>query len=94
MLEGQNGGWNQYGCLFTIQTGFKCGANGHFRFTKSYVAANQSIHRTFTFHVFLNVCGGFALIGCVFVNERGFQFVLHVVIGTMRKTLLGLALGV
>ena len=94
MLEGQNGGRNQYGCLFAIQAGFKCSANGHFRFTKSYIAANQSVHRTFTFHILLNICSCFALIGCVFVNKGGFQFVLHVVIGTMRKSLLGFALGV
>ncbi len=45
MLLSQDGGGNEHGDLLAIHDGFESGADRHFGFAETDIAADQSIHR-------------------------------------------------
>ena len=76
VLIGQYGSRHQYRYLFAVCGGFECGTNSHFRLAETDITADKPIHRTIAFHIGFYLCRGTLLIGRIFVQERGFQFVL------------------
>ena len=77
MLVGQHSGRHEDRHLLGVAGGLEGGTDGYFCFPESYVSAYQTVHRTRAFHVCLHLIGGFQLIGSIFIEETGFQFVLH-----------------
>ena len=69
VLLRQNCGGHEHSDLFPAHHGFERGADGDFRFTKAYVAANQPVHRLGAFHVELGFVDGFELVGCFLEDE-------------------------
>ena len=90
MLEGQHGGGHQHGHLLAVGHGLEGGADGHFGLAEAHVAADEAVHGHVAFHVVLHLGGGFHLVGCVLVDERGFQLVLQVGVGRVLEALLRL----
>ena len=74
MLKGQNGGWDQNCDLLSVVHRFKSRANSDFRFSETYVATDQAVHRALVFHIFFYVFGRRALVRRIFINKRRFQF--------------------
>ena len=94
MLESEDGGGYKDGSLLAVGGGLEGGSHSHFRLTEAYVAADKAIHRHRAFHIAFDIGGGFGLIGGVFVEERGFEFVLHIAVGHIGKAFLLLAFGI
>ena len=94
MLKGQYGGRHQHGYLLVVASGFEGGAYSHLRLAKSHVATDQAVHRTRAFHVVLHLLRRFQLVGCVLVEERGLQLVLHIIVGREGEATLVTALGI
>ena len=93
VLLREHGCWRQHGDLATIHHRFERGANRHFRFSETNIAANQAVHRPGTFHVDLCVDDGFHLVGRLAKRERMLEFALPFCVGTERVPGNGLALG-
>ncbi len=85
VLKREDGCWHKYCGLFTICYSLERSANSNFCFSETYIAAHQSIHGRWSFHVALHIGSGFALIGGVFVEKRRLQFCLQITIGRKRK---------
>ena len=94
MLQGKDGGWDQDGGLFPVAGRLKGRPYSHLGFAKPHVTADQSIHGEGFLHVRFDRFGGFALIGGVFVQKRGFQLVLQVIIRGKGMPLGGFSPGV
>ena len=94
MLKGQYGGRHQHGYLLVVASGFEGGAYSHLRLAKSHVATDQAVHRARAFHVVLHLLGRFQLVGCVLVEERCLQLVLHIIVGREGEATLVTALGI
>ena len=77
---------NQNGYLFIIGNGFESRTYRYLGFSKSYISADQTIHRTVTFHIRLDINRRLALIRCIFINKGCFQLTLQETIGTVRET--------
>ena len=76
MLLGQHGRRHQDGHLFAVHHGLERGADGHFRFAKTHVAANQTVHRLGAFQIGLGLGDGGELVAGFLVNEGAFKFAL------------------
>ena len=94
VLEGEYRRRHEDGHLLIVRHRFEGSAYGHFGLSKAYVATNQAIHRTVTFHICLHVGSGFHLVGRILVDKARLQFVLHETIGTEGKALLLLPFGI
>ena len=94
MLKSQNRGGHKHCNLLPIIHRFKCGSDGNFGLTKTYITTNQTIHRARTFHIGFYGFGGAALIWRVFVNKTCFEFVLQIGIRAKSKTFFKTTLGV
>ena len=94
MLKGQYGSRYQNGDLLTIVNSFKSCPYGHLGFTKTNVPANKSVHGSFTFHVLFDVFGRFALVRGIFIDKRGFQFMLQITVGAILKPFFQPTLGI
>ena len=81
MLLREHGGRREHGDLFAFHHRFEGGANRHFRFAETDVAANQAIHRARLFHVVFGVDDGFELIGRFAKRKRMFEFGLPFRVG-------------
>ena len=76
VLECQNGGGNQYGHLLVVASCFECRPYGDFGFSEAHIAADEPVHWSVAFHVGFYFGRRFQLVGCVFVDKRGFELVL------------------
>ena len=81
MLVGQNGYGRNKGDLFATLHCFESRAHGDFRFSETYVSADQAVHRAVGFHVVFHVMNGLHLAGCFLVGECLFESVLFIGIG-------------
>ena len=81
MLVGQYGGGYQDCHLLVVAGSLEGGTDGHFGFAKAYVATYQTVHGAVAFHIGLHIGCSFALVGGIFVKERGFQLVLQEAVG-------------
>ena len=86
MLKCQYGRRHQYRHLLVVGSSLECRTHGNLRLTKTHIAANKTVHRTFPLHIGFHLGGGFQLVGSIFVNERRFQFLLHKAVGRKSKT--------
>ena len=73
MLLRENGRGHEDGDLFPLHDRFERGANGHFSFAVTDVAADQPVHRLGRFHVFFGRDDGPHLVGRFFVDETSFR---------------------
>ena len=80
MLPGQNGSGNQQRALFAVGDTFEGGAQGHFRLSKAYVAAQQTVHGLLPFHVILDFPDTAHLVVGFLVLKMGFKIPLPLVI--------------
>ena len=94
MLICEHGRWYEQSGLLAVGCGFECRADGDFGLSEANVAANQAIHRLFTFHIGLHRFGGGELVGGVFVDERRLEFVLKIGVGGEGVAFLLLAGGI
>ncbi len=94
VLEGQYGGRDQYRHLFAVEDGFESSPDGDFCLSESHITANHAVHRVFFFHVLFYFLGGLELVGSILIDERGFQFVLHVVVRSEGMPFAGPALSI
>ena len=94
VLVGQDCGRYEHCHLFVVGNSLECGPYRHFRFSETDVAADEPVHRRVAFHVVLHVLCGFQLVGGIFVDERGFQLMLHETVGTEAETFLFFPFGV
>ena len=94
VLQRQHCRRHEHSHLFRVAAGLESGAHGHFGLAEADVAANETVHGVFAFHVAFHVVGGFQLVGGVLVDERGFQLVLQVVVGRELEAGRALSLGV
>ena len=81
VLEGQHRGRHQHGYLLGVACSLEGSTYGHLGLAEAHVATDQTVHGLCLLHVGLHVVGGFQLVGSVFVEERGLQFMLHKVVG-------------
>ena len=81
VLQSQDGGGHHHSDLLSIGGGFEGSSNGYFGFSKPNISTHQTVHRTRTLHVGLDLLSNLELIGGVFIRERTFEFVLHKAIG-------------
>ena len=88
MLQGKHCCRHQHSYLLAVVGGFEGSADSHFRLTKSYIAADEPVHRTSLLHILLYLLCCLHLVGGVFIEERTFQFVLQISVGRESKTLL------
>ena len=76
VLEGEDGGRDEYGYLLAVGYGLEGGANGYFRFSKTHIATDQTVHRDGALHIFFDgFCRG-QLVRGIFIQEARFEFVL------------------
>ena len=94
VLEGEDGGGNEYGDLLGVAYGLEGGSDGDFGLAEADVAADEAVHWCWGFHIVLDVDGGLELVGCVFVHKGGFELVLEVGVGAEGEADGGFALGV
>jgi len=94
MLKGQNGGRYQNGDLFSVIHRFKSRANSDFRFSETYVATDQAVHRALVFHILFYVFRRGALVWRVFINKGRFQFGLQITVRIKSETFQRTAFGV
>ena len=73
MLPGQNGGGYQNSALFGVADALEGSAQGHFRFAKSHIAAEQPVHGGLTLHVLLDFVNAPELVIGFVVGEMGFK---------------------
>ena len=57
MLEGKDCSGDKYRHLLGICNNFKSRPDGYFGFPKSYVPANEAVHREISFKVLFNIQG-------------------------------------
>ena len=88
MLESEDGGGYEHSYLLAVACCLEGCPYSHLRLSESYVAAHQAVHGACLFHVGLYLLCGLVLVGCVLIEEGGFQFVLQVRVGTEGKPLL------
>lgn len=80
------------GGLFAVDGGFEGGAYGEFGLAEAHIAAHKAVHGTRALHIGLDVLNGAKLVGGVFVEEGGLQFMLQVGVGREGETLFLLPL--
>ena len=88
VLIGQHGGGHKHSHLLVVGTRLEGGSHRHFGLAKAHIATHQSVHRPLALHVLLDVLCGLQLVGGVFINERGFQLVLHEALRAEGKSFL------
>ena len=81
MLIGQHGGRHEDGYLLGVASCLESGTHGDLGLAEAHIATDEAIHRTCTLHIGLDIVGGLQLVGSVFIQETGFQFVLHKRVG-------------
>ena len=91
MLLRQQRGGNQDRDLTPGLHALESGANGDFCFSKSNIAADQSIHWLGCFHVALSGCDGRELIRRLLPREGAFKFMLPWCVWRKRNTMRGRA---
>ena len=94
MLECQYRGRYENRHLLIVGYSLECSSNSHFCFPESYIPANQSVHRSRTFHVGFDLSRSTYLVRCIFVDETCLQLLLHEAIGAKRETLLAFTFGI
>ena len=94
MLEGKDGGRNQYRYLFGVRNSLKGRPDGNFRFSEAHIAANEAVHGAAVFHILLHRLGGPLLIRRILVHKGRFQFFLQISIGRKGKAIRGTTFGV
>ena len=88
MLQGKYCRWHQYRHLLAVVGGFEGSADSNFRLTKTYIAADEPVHRTSLLHILLYLLCCLHLVGGVFIEERALQFMLQISVGRECKALL------
>ena len=86
MLKCKNRSGYQNGNLLAIVNGLKGSSQSNFGFSKAYIATNQTVHRTFAFHICFDIGSGSDLIGRVLKHKGSLQFKLHGSIWIVSKT--------
>ena len=86
MLESQHRGRHQYRYLLVVGHCLESSPDGHFRLTEAYVPTHQTVHRLVALHVRLHFLCRLQLVGCILVQEAGFQFMLQEAVGTVFKS--------
>ena len=66
--------------MLSVGGGFKGSAYGHLGFSKSHIAAHESVHRGGALHVFFDSVDGGSLIWGLLEHEAGLEFVEHVIV--------------
>lgn len=94
MLQGEDCCRNEYCYLFVIDYCFKGIVDSYFGFVKIYIVVYEVVYGVVFYYVFFYVIGGFELIGCIFVDEGGFQFILQVIIVWESNFIGGFVFGV
>ena len=94
MLQSQNGRRRENCNLFSVHRRLVRRANRDFRFPESHIAANQSVHRTGTFHIGFDFRNGAQLIRRFLVRKFFFKLDLAVVVLREGETLRRFPLGV
>ncbi len=86
MLVGKHSGGHEHSHLLIVRHCLECGTHGYLGLAETHVTTHQTVHRAGTLHVSLHVGSSLALIGGIFVDERGFQFPLQETVGTVLET--------
>ena len=79
---------SQYCCrhehchLFRVACRLECCSHSHFRFSKSHIPTDESVHRPRAFHVAFHIIGCRQLVGCILIKEACLEFVLHIIVRT------------
>ena len=94
VLERQHRRRHEHCHLLGVAGGLESSTDSHLGLAEAHVATHQTVHRPRPLHVGLHVVGGLELVGSVFVEEAGFEFVLHEGVGTEGKALLSATLGI
>ena len=76
VLTGEKSGWNQNRSLLIVLHRFEDSSDGNFCFSKTYVRAYESVHRTEHFHVRLDIINCLRLIRRERVWKQLFHFLL------------------
>ena len=94
MLERQDSGRHKDGNLLGVRNCLEGGPDGDFRFSKTYVTADEAVHRIRGLHIFLHSPRGLFLVRRIIVHKGRFQLLLQIGIGREGKTAGGAAFGV
>ena len=78
MLIGKHCRRHKHCCLLSVSRSLECRSDCNLGLSESYVAANQTIHRTLTFHIPFHIGGSGDLIRSIFINKRCLQLLLHI----------------
>ena len=73
VLPGQDGGGAENGALLAVHDALEGGPEGHFRFSKAHVAAEQPLHGDGLFHIRLDLGDAAELVVGLLVVEVGFK---------------------
>ena len=88
MLVGQHRRRHHHGHLLAIGSRLEGSPHGHLCLSEAHVATDEPVHRTRTFHIGLHIVGGLELVGGIFIEEAGLQFMLQIAIWAELKTFL------
>ena len=91
VLQRQNGCRHEHGNLLAVGGNLECGTHGNLRLAEAYITADEPVHRRAALQIVLDIESGLCLIGCVLVDERCLQFLLHISVGRVGDTGLLLA---
>ena len=92
VLIGQNGSRHKDSHLFAVGCCLEGRTDGHFGLAESHIATHQTVHRLRLLHIGLHILGSFQLVGCIFIDKAGLQFMVHITVGTEGKACLLLTL--
>ena len=80
VLQRENSRRYQHSNLLTISDSFESCTNSYFRFSKSYITADKTVHWMWFFHILLDILCCFKLVRCILVDKGCFEFILQIAI--------------
>ena len=92
MLVSKHRSRHKHSHLFIIGNRLEGRTDGNLRLSKSHIPTDQTIHRTITLHIRLDINCRFALVRRIFINKGSFQLTLQETIRTIREALFLAAL--
>ena len=88
VLVGEHCRWHKHCRLLAIYCRLEGCTDCNLGLTEAHIAADEAVHGLGTLHVGFHGCGGFELVGRIFIDERCLKLLLHVAVGRECKAFL------
>ena len=94
VLVGEHCGGHKHCRLLAIYCRLEGCTDCNLGLAEAYIAADEAVHGLGALHVGFHGCGGFELVGRIFIDERCLKLLLHVAVGRKGKAFLLAAGGI